>query len=59
MNSFKNNRLFSKIISKIGHIETVKILLEKGADIHSKDRNGEIPMHRAAESGNLTLKSEL
>lgn len=38
-----------------GHIETVEILLQHGADINAKDRNQYTPLHVAAASGKLTI----
>lgn len=45
---------------QIGHIETVKFLIEKGAVVHMKNKIGETPLHFAALNGNsidIILKS--
>ena len=34
-----------------GHAETVKILIEKGANIHRKDNDGWTPLHFASDNG--------
>ncbi|CAJ1948218.1 unnamed protein product [Cylindrotheca closterium] len=39
-----------------GHLEIVKLLiLEKGADVHAKDEDGETLLHKACEMGHLEV----
>ena len=34
-----------------GHTEVVNLLIEKGADIHVKDNDGDTPLHWASRDG--------
>ena len=38
-----------------GHLEMVKLLLDRGADANLKDGGGEMALMRAAEKGNLRI----
>lgn len=39
--------------NQLGHDEVVEILLQNGANVDPKDINGIIPLHCAAENGNV------
>ena len=41
--------------SQNGHLEIVKLLLEKGADVQGKDRWVKTPLHKASENGHLEI----
>ena len=41
--------------SSAGQIETVKFLIEKGADVNIKDEASILPIHRAAENGHAEI----
>lgn len=43
------------LASKYGNLEIVKYLLEKGADIEAKDKNGMSPLILASKNGNLEI----
>ncbi|KAF2135963.1 uncharacterized protein K452DRAFT_322730 [Aplosporella prunicola CBS 121167] len=38
-----------------GHLETVKLLLEKGADLSVSNNDGWTPLNSAADSGHLEI----
>lgn len=40
---------------KSGNVDTVKLLLERGADLNSKDKSGKIPLYHALEAGNTDM----
>jgi ankyrin repeat protein len=44
---------------KVGNLEAVKDLLDRGADVHAKDIFANTPLHRAAESGHVEVCSLL
>jgi hypothetical protein len=37
----------------IGHTDTVRMLVDKGADLHAKNRNGYTPLHEACGRGHI------
>lgn len=41
--------------SGYNHPEVVKLLLEKGADIHAKDKGGLVPLHNACSYGHYEV----
>ncbi|KAE8421609.1 ankyrin repeat-containing domain protein [Aspergillus pseudocaelatus] len=43
------------VVSFIGHMEAVKLLLEKGADITVRDHEGRTPLHLAMDKGHLEV----
>lgn len=38
-----------------GHMEVVKLLLERGADVHAKEKNDETPLHVATGRGHTEI----
>nr|UPO70950.1 sTRP5 [Mesobuthus martensii] len=51
--AFDNNPLH--VAAENGYADVLKILLENGADIHSKNEDGETAMHLAAKSGHRNI----
>ena len=43
------------LASEHGHLGIVKSLLDKGANIETKDETGMTPLHLASENGNLEV----
>ncbi|RDL34650.1 uncharacterized protein BP5553_07778 [Venustampulla echinocandica] len=41
--------------SRNGHVEVVKLLLEKGADLNAATKSGETPFHQASGSGHVEV----
>lgn len=39
----------------VGHVEVVKLLVSRGADKSSKDKQGYTPLHAAAASGYIEI----
>ncbi|PMD56795.1 ankyrin, partial [Hyaloscypha bicolor E] len=38
-----------------GHIDVVKLLLEKGADVNAAEQDGQTPLRWASESGHVNI----
>jgi ankyrin repeat protein len=38
-----------------GHLDAVKYLISKGADINARDKNRNAPLHYASENGHLEV----
>lgn len=47
------------LASENGHLETVKALLDKGADVHAKDLNGSTSLHHASWRAHKDVVTEL
>ena len=43
------------VAAAFGHVDTVKVLLNAGADVNAKDFTGWTPLHAAAFNGNLQI----
>ncbi|MCA9500732.1 MAG: ankyrin repeat domain-containing protein [Nitrospira sp.] len=43
------------VAAAFGHVDTVQVLLDAGADVNSKDLTGWTPLHAAAFKGNLEI----
>lgn len=43
------------VAAAFGHVDTVKVLLDAGADVNAKDLTGWTPLHAAAFNGNLQI----
>jgi len=41
--------------SRIGHIDVVKLLLEKGADVNAADQFGQTPLYWASRIGHIDV----
>lgn len=42
----------SIVQSCLGHDQTAKILIDRGADVNSKNKDGQTPLHKASRYGN-------
>ncbi|XP_059486305.1 ankyrin-3-like [Neocloeon triangulifer] len=52
--TFKNGLTPLHVAASKSHIDMIKMLLEKGADIRKKNDHGLLPFHSAARSGDMT-----
>jgi len=43
------------LASSTGKLDVVRVLIEKGADIHAKCKYGDVPLHLASGSGHLDV----
>jgi len=43
------------VAAAFGHVDTVRVLLDAGADVNAKDLTGWTPLHAAAFKGNLEI----
>jgi ankyrin repeat protein len=43
------------LASNHGHVDVVKLLLEKGADMTVRNREGWTPLHSASNSGHIDV----
>lgn len=53
----KNEKLFKAIENK--NLDTIKFLISKGADVNTKDKYGDTPLHDSSNSGHLMISTFL
>ena len=49
---FENSMFIQRLISKIGQVNIIRLLIEKGAEINSEGHDKWTPLSKAAHSGN-------
>ena len=43
------------LASERGHVTTARMLIERGADLSAKNKDGETPLHRASQAGQVEI----